>query len=143
MEQITRRERVWYYGSRRCDNIDEAYNRFRDDYNAATGRAASLRLDHIGQRVERIHEFGYVRPWNDEVEKEKGFGDKKIRYRMLGLTGIHYCRILGLWDMPRMDEERLERWLEWAFTKGNNILSLVGTNDKAGRTSKRLKTRYR
>ena len=141
MEQITRRGNGYYYGGLRCDNADDAYEELRADYHAGLGRDASRRLDRIGQRTERIHGFGFCR--NDASDLEDEFYDVgRIDCRMLGLVQIHYCRIVGLWDCPTMDEDRFERLVEWLFTRGSGVLRTVG-KDKSGRTSKRKNTRYR
>lgn len=129
---------MYYYGTVRCASADDAYLEFRAEYHSFIGRDSSRRLDRIGQRKERIHEFGFCR---DSAYGGEGF-PAKVRYRILGLVGIHYCRVVGIWDIGGLEEEAVEEWIERAFTRGSGMLRLVG-KDKSGRTSKRLNTRYR
>lgn len=142
MEDITRRDGKFYYGEQECDSVDDAYLRFRMDYHDSLGRDAFRRLDRLGQRRERIHGYGFELPGREKLDSEF-FGFGRTRYRILGLVGISYCRIVGLWDMPELDDEQFDRWFDWAFSKGSNGLVLVGRKDRSGRTSKRLKTRYK
>ena len=143
MEQITRKYGVLYYGNIKCKDENDAYDWFHDEYNTSMGKAASLYLENALQRKERIHEFGFVRPYDDIPERERCFGHRRVRYRILGLIGIHYCRIVGLWDIPKMTEEQMDRWIEWAFTRGSGGLSLLGRKEGFGRNSKNLRKRYR
>ncbi len=140
MEQITRKDGRIYYGQRKCEDADDAYRRFRNDYHESVGRKAFFRLDRLGQRMERVHGFGFdfdgpVLP----VKEHYG----KTKYRLLGLVDISYCRLVGLWDMPELGDGEWERWLDWAFSRNSGALSLVGRNDKSGRTARRLNARYR
>ena len=143
MEQITRREGKFYYGERKCRGPEDAYNRFRDDYNAACGKMAFRRLGRIGQRTERIHGSGFdfsedCRPDGDEFRR---YG--RLRCWMGGLIGISYSRITGLQAYGHVPDEVFDRWLDWAFTRGSGGLITLGTRKGTGRNSKRLKTRYR
>lgn len=142
MEQIERKDGAYYYGKIRCNTIDDAYDEFRAEYHATLGRDSSRRLDRIGQRTERIHGFGFVFADNPSGRDERG-GDGKVRYRLLGLSGIHYVRILSVGDAPNFTEEGFERWFDRAFSAGSGMLRLEKVREKSGRTSKRLKTRYR
>ena len=142
MEQITRRDGIVYYGEQRCESIDDAYCRFRSDYHRGLGKEVYQRLDRLGQRVERIHGHGFV------FAGGNSFGDKfkplgRTKCRIMGLVGISYVRVIGLWDYPELQEEEFEQWLDWVYARGSGALRTVGTRDKVGRTSKRLKTRYR
>lgn len=142
MEQITRRDGTVYYGNRRCGSIDEAYLMFRSDYHRSLGRDVHRRLDRLGQRTERIHGYGFV------FEGGNSFGDMyrslgRTRCRIMGLVGISYVRSVGLWDCPDIPDGEFERWLDWAFARGSGALTTVGTRDRVGRTSRRLRTRYR
>ena len=143
MEQITRSGGVLYYGALPCADVDEAYDYFHEEYNSRMGKAYGLYLENIGKRTERIHEFGFVRPYDDYPEKEPCFGHRPVKYHILGLIGIHYCRIVGIWDMPKLNEGQQERWVEWAFTRGMNGLRLAGRKDGTGRTGKQFRKRYR
>ena len=143
MEEITKRDGIFYYGERRCEGPDDAYHRFRNDYNASVGRAAFLRLDRLGQRTERIHGFGFhfAEGYRPEGGRYTGYG--KVRYRMGGIVCLSYARILGLEEYGHIPDEEFDGWLEWAFTRGSGALKLVGREKGSGRKSKRLKTRYR
>ncbi len=139
MEQIVRRDGKVFYGKETCRDADDAYCRFREDYHASVGREAFLRLNRLGSRSERIHGFGFsfssaVPPFVQGA---------RVSYRILGLVGISYCRIVGGWDIPCDTEDEFERWLDWALSRGSGVLRLVGKNDKSGRTSRRLNTKYR
>lgn len=142
MEQITKIDEVYYYGAEPCTDIDDAYSRFRRDYHATLGRDVYGRLDKVGQRVERVHGFGFVfsdgKPDGREFEHHK-----KITCRLLGFLGIANCRIIGIWDYGDITEEQFERWFDWALSRGSGALRLVGRKSKSGRTSKRLKRRFR
>ena len=143
MEEITRRDGIYYYGDRKCSGADEAYERYRREYHASIGRDAFRRLDRLGQRVERVHGSGFCSAidYSDCIDEFRGYG--KIRYRMVGMLGISYSRIVGLYDYGHVPDTVFERWLEWAFSRGSGALKLVGKKQKTGRTSKRLKTRFR
>lgn len=139
MEQITRSDGQIFYGEKRCIDADEAYCRFRADYHASIGREAFLRLNRLGQRQERIHGYGFV--FSRLLSGSESWG--KTPVRMLGLVGTSYCREVGAWDVPCESEEDFELWFDWAFSRGSGAMRLVGKNDKSGRTSRRLNTRYR
>lgn len=141
MEQITRRDGVYFYGDRRCEGADDAYYRFRKDYNASVGRKAFYRLERIGQRTERIHGSGFSFSDYNRGDEFRGYG--KVHYRMGGFIGISYSRMLGLYDYGHIPDEQFEQWFDWAFSRGSGALRLVGKKQKTGRTSKRLKTRFR
>ena len=143
MEQITKRDGLFYYGERKCLCADDAYCRFRDDYHRSLGRRAYERLNRIGQREERVHGYGFVFKSKMDCGGMDRGGNGKTPVRLLGIVAGAYCRGVGAWDIPCESEEEFERWFDWAFSKGSGALRLVGRNDKAGRTSKRLKTRYR
>lgn len=132
MEQITRRDDGYYYGERRCATANDAYGLFRADYHKGLGRVSYRRLDRAGRRVERIHGFGFV------------FGERlgpgkwtSVRYRILGLVGVHYCRIVGCWEYLSVGDDEFDDWFDRVFERGNGLLRLVGKKDKSGRTAKR------
>ena len=133
MEQIVRRDGVLYYGKRRCNSASDAYRLFQEDHDRAVVRAAYNKLGRLGQRKERIHGFGFVRPWDDEVPGEEFLSLGQVPYRIMGILGISYCRIVGIWDIPPMSEEKFERWFEWAFTKDSGGLVLRGRKEGFGR----------
>lgn len=140
MEQIEKKDGVFYYGGRRCADADDAYNRFRNEHNRSVGREFYHRLDRLGQRTERVHGAGFqfVRP----VLPPEGC-DGKTRCRFLGLVHLSYCRLVGIWDYSDIPDERFDEWFDWAFSRGSGALRTLGRNRKVGRTSKTLKKRYR
>ena len=135
MEQITKRGNDYYYGEVLCHSVDDAYYRFREDYHASLGRDSSRRLGRIGKRAERIHGFGFVYEGGTPAEYDTG-GVEKVPYRILGLIGIHYSRILGCWDYSYVRDEDFEVWFDWVFRKGTRQLKKIGVKDKSGRTRK-------
>lgn len=137
MEQITKRDGKFYYGTQRCQSADDAYRKFRTAYHEELGKRVFRRLDKPLRR-ERVHGFGF-RFSGDSRE----FTGKSVPCRLLGMVGIAYCRIVGCWDFPDIDEEELEKWLDDVFAYGSKALRLVGRKDKAGRTSKLLHKRYK
>lgn len=139
MEQIERRNNALWYGERRCNSADEAYRMFRDDYHRKLGRSVYLRLDRLGQRRERLHSFGFV----FEKEPEIPYCAGEFRCRLLGMLDIGYVRTIGMWDYGKVDDDVFEDWLDWLFSRGNRHLHTDGIRDRVGRTSRRLKTRYR
>jgi hypothetical protein len=141
MEQITKQDGVIYYGKQRCNNIDDAYDKFRTEYHRICGKDASKRLDRLGQRVERIHEYGYY--FTEELHGDSYVCIGKIPYRIMGFLGICYVRSISLTDYEEVDDEEFDDWLDWVFRKGSGMLRLVGKNNKTGRTSTRINARYR
>ena len=141
MEQITKLGGRYYYGNVECDGIEEAYSRIREDYHRSLGRRAFLRLDRLGQRRERLHGFGFHQLAGYEIPGE--YKCRRVPYYILGMLGISYVRIVGLWDLPDMPEEELEKYVEALFTRGSGMLSLRSRKGKAGRMDKRQKNKYR
>ena len=144
MEQITKRDNVYLYGGRPCRDAEEAYGRLRDDYHRSLGRVAYKRLDRLGSRQERVHGYGFVFSGQRARDLELfGTGrDERIPVRIIGLVAGSYGRILGGWDIHCGDEE-FDDWFDYIFRKGGDNLKTVGKRQKTGRTSKRLKRRYR
>ena len=140
MEQITRQDGIIYYGSRRCETSDEAYLRFRNDYHKSIGRVSFKRLNRLGSRKERVHGFGFV------FKTVPDFSDitpKKIPVYLLGIMAGAYCKCMSGEYIPDGTDEEIEHWIDWAFCSETKALRLVGKKQKTGRTSKRLKTRFR
>lgn len=143
MEQITKREGVYYYGKEKCSDADECYRLFRTDYNKSVGRAVKLRINRAGARRERIHGYGsfYTRP--DIVFLNAPF-KCRTRYRILGITDISYCRVIDRSDMPEcLTEENIFDWIDWIFLAGNKALQLTGKRRGTGRKSKYYNRKYR
>ena len=105
-------------------DADEAYCRFRSDYNASVGRQAFLRLNRLGQREERIHGFGFnfTRRIGDPEDEFRRYGT--VLYRMAGRIGISYLRVFGLFDYESVPDEEFERWFDWALSRGSGALKL-------------------
>lgn len=141
MEQITKRDGRYYYGQHECSGIDDVYRRFRHDYHESLGKEAFKRLNRLGSRRERVHEFGFV---FDDGPVNVGVLHGLVPTRLLGLSAGSYCRMLGGWDIPGgMDDEQVEKWIDWVFSKDSKCLRLVGMNQKAGRTDSKINKRYR
>lgn len=140
MEQINRTDGIYWYGKERCDDVECAYRRFREDYHRELEKAVYHRLDRIGQRKERIHGFGFVFD-TDPERMDCG----RVPCRILGLARIVYFRIVGGWDIPDGSDDDFDRWLDYAFSARYCREALVFDNrkDKAGRTSRRIRARYR
>lgn len=145
VEQISKREGVYYYGEQKCFGPDDAYRKFRDDYHAYLGKAVYRRLNRIGDRRERVHTDGIYfadRGYVEALEGRYG-GYGKVTARMMGLIGVAYCKMVGVWDMPDIPEEEQDAWYDWLFCHGSGMLRTVGVKDKVGRTAKNAKKRYR
>lgn len=134
MEQINIRNGEYYYGEEKCSDANDLYCRFRTDYHRELGRVASKRLDKP-VREERIHGFGFCfdRPVRTEPRWLKY---KKVKYRLLGLIGTSYYRIFGIWDCPEVTDDEYEDWFDWAFSQNSKAITLVGKNERYGRTGK-------
>ncbi len=141
MEQIVRSNNALWYGERRCGSADEAYRLFRDDYHRELGKSVYMRLDRLGQRRERLHSFGFVFEKTQEPKGPECVGE--FRCRLLGMLDIGYVRTIGLWDYCDVSDDAFEDWLDWVFSRGNGHLHTDGIRDRVGRTSRRLRTRYR
>ena len=138
MEQIKR----YIYKGIDYKSADNLYDAFRYDYTNGTGRAFFKRLNRLKNRTERIHGFGMY--FSESFEREDFFKTlPKSKYRLLGMLQISYARIIGLHDMPKLDEKDLEDWVDWAFSYKSNALSLVGKNDKSGRTKKAFRKLFK
>ena len=143
MEEITRQNGVFYYGHLRCDNAGHAYSLFRSDYNRSLGKAVYQRLNRLGSRKERVHSFG-IRYSGGIPANPLGDDDTNIRFIHMGLVGISYCRMTGVWWMPRIDDEDLFwRWLDWLLAYGNKHVVVTGRRSALyGRTSKKRRRKH-
>ncbi len=139
MEKITRINSSYYYGAESYSSADAVYKKFRNEYHKTLKRNFHYRLDTIGQRKERIHGFGFV----FKPTLECDFSAARYTCFLLGLVDISYVRSIGIWEYKDIKDEDFGLWLDWIFRRGTKSLRLVGAKDKVGRTSKRLKTRYR
>ena len=122
MEQIVRRDGQIYYGRIRCVDADEAYCRFRDDYHASIGRQAFLRLNRLGQRMERVHGFGF--DFTKRIDDSDFCGNGTVFYKLAGKVGISYLRVFGIHDYKSVSDEEFERWFDWALSRGSGVLKL-------------------
>lgn len=144
MEQITSIDGDIYYGRSRCKNADEAYRKFRSDLQLELKNRDNRRLNAFSRRKERIHGYGIDFDPGRSGDLEKLFGHLgKVRYRIIGMMGASYCRIVGLWDMPRIQEEVFEEYIDYLFDRRSHALRLVSRRDRTGRTSKLINKRYR
>lgn len=145
MEKIIRSGGVLYYGELPCRNPAEAYKRFRDDYNTSLGNNVKSRLNRVGDRRERQHGFGFVLEEDYSNELKRRFTDyDAVDIRLLGLVGLSYCwRISGA-AFEHIDESEFDVWLDWVLDHSNRrARRFRGRRDHSGRTSSRLRTRYR
>ena len=147
MEQITKRNGKYYYGEQVCSDSNDAYCRFRDDYHASLGKRVYRRLNSP-ERKERLHGFhvyyspDYERRIDEEFCGGMGEGIQRVRYRLLGIVNLSYCRMLYEEDFPDYEEEQFWRWIDWLLLHEDKLMYQVGLKDKSGRTSKNKK-RYR
>jgi hypothetical protein len=139
MEKIERRDGVIYYGSKKCSSADEAYLLFRSSYHESIGRTAYLRLNRLGSRKERVHGFGFV---FDEPRRSQE-DVRRVPMYLLGIVAGAYCRMLDGRYIPDGTDKDIESWFDRVFEKGSGLTYLIGLRQKTGRTSKRLKTRFR
>ena len=147
VRKITKNDGRYLYGTQLCIDANDAYCRFRDDYHASLGKCVYRRLNSP-EREERIHGFhvyyspDYERVIDGEFCGGMGEGNQRVRYRLLGIVQLSYCRMLSGEDLPDYEEERFWRWLDWLLLHGDKMMRQTGLKDKAGRTSKN-KRRYR
>jgi len=126
MEQIKRIEGTIYYGNIQCVDADEAYRRFRNDYHKLIGKAVYLRLDKLGRRTERVHGFGISRISNNlytDFEYKK-----RARCWLLGLVCQSYWWAI---EVPEMDDDLFDEWIEYALTKGTKAFQFMGLRKKS------------
>lgn len=150
---ITRCGTGYLYDNWFCTNSDAAYEYFRKDYHKSLGKVATLRLDHIGNRKERIHSYGFV--FSDSYLQSINatipqIPAKRVKCYFMGLVGISYCRMIGIHDVLRsfpsastLSDEDYRRIIDRIFSSESRLLFQVGKKEKVGRTSKSLKKRYR
>ena len=144
MEQITRRYGIYYYGEKICKNADDAYERFRDDYHRLLGKSVFRRLD-MSSRKERVHGFHcyYDKEYEKQLEQEFAQDEIRVPAYLLGINVISYCYSVNIEDCPDYEEEKFFRWLDWALLNYGTVIKLKNRKSGTGRTSKRLKARYR
>lgn len=143
MKQITVRGGKYYYGSIAYNSCDAVYTAFREDYHAPVSNRFYDRLDRP-ERQERIHGF-HVWLTDDlqmELDHEFGIPKTRVRYYLLGMIHISYCRMLADNYTDCEDEAKYWRWLDWVISHADTMMKRVGRNESAGRTSRRRK-RYR
>ena len=144
MEQIRLIGDDIYYGEHKCLSADSAYRLFREDYYKAV-RNRYERLGRRRERTERIHGFGFEFDADERGRLDgvvRNYAGKRVTYRLLGLVGTAYCRILGIHDIPAIPEEMWEDYIDWLLADGNRMLRLKGRKGSGGRTDNRRKTRY-
>ena len=141
MEQIIRKDGRLYYGERVCRDADDAYRRFRRDYNESVGRVAFYRLNRFGSRKDRVRDIGIVCsskpscPVQDEV---------RVPVMHMGMLAGCYCKTIGGYDIPDgVDEDNLLDWVNWVFCHKEKHYRLVGLKTRVGRTSKNINRRFK
>lgn len=135
---------MFYYGGEPCGDADGAYERFRDDYHRWLGKRVYRRLNRVGQREERVHEYGFC--FAGGIGRPSFYDDSfgKLDTRLLGLVCGSYCRMLGGWSVPcGIDEPGFYDLLDWALSSGSGATRLLGRNTGVGRTNKMINKRYR
>ena len=143
MEKIDKRDGCFYYGDECCKSADAAYRRFKDDYHRDLGKQVYRRLERLGARTERIHGFGidFTKEYSDELAaKYAEYG--RVRCRIMGIVGISYCRMVGIWDLPDVPDDQFASYLDWLLDRRSHALYVVGRRAGSGRMDKRKK-RYR
>ena len=141
MEQITKIDGEFYYGDRLCTGPEDVYCRFRNDYNAATARAAYRRLSRILRRTERVHEFGFI--FSQPADSPGIRCERRVQLTLMGLVCGSYCWMMDCTPLPDMDEDEEDMWLDGVLQKGSRAVYKTGKRRGSGRRSSRLKTRYR
>lgn len=144
MEKIERIDGNIYYGDKLCSSVDAAYVLFRDDYNKSVGKRAYERLSRLGSRTERIHGqgFDFTNEYSEYLaEQFKGYG--RVECIIMGMVGIAYCNMISTEAAYDLEEDAFWKWVDWVFDKRSHALKMIRRRDGAGRTSKRLKRRYR
>ena len=144
MEQITKRGTEYWYGEQRCKDADDCYKRFREGLYAKLGKSVYRHLN-VKYRQERIHGFHayYTDAFKQSLEREFGNDSQRVPVFILGLSGISYTYAFNLEDCPDYEEEKFYRWIDWALLNYGTVLKLKGRKSGRGRTSKRLKTKFR
>ena len=138
MAEITKVGNVYYYNGVACRNVDELYRLFHRAYNEAQGRNSSGFLQRLGQRKERAHDSGIV------FAEDKDFGvfvAGRVECYQLGLVAGSYTKIVSVPDV--LTEDEAYEWADVIFSKGSNLLKIVGRKQKTGRTSPGRKRRKR
>ena len=137
---IERSGKAVLFDGTRCPSVSAAYQLFKSRYNKALGAATHLMLGHVGQRVERITRVGidFDKEYKDTLCSKFG-SSKKVKYYILGLIGVTYCRMFGSWDfgidLYDIDEEETEQYLDWLMCAGVGNTMLYGRRDQVGRTN--------
>lgn len=146
MEQVSIQDGTIRYGKEKCRTYDELYRRIRDDYHSQLGTVTSLRLNRLGSRQERLHSYGFVFSSEDKEALSKvGFanGYRPVYAFLMGIVDIGYSRGIGIWDYGHIKDDDFDDWFDWLFSRGNRMLRTRGLHSGYGRTSKRLRTRYK
>lgn len=138
MAEIAKVGDVYYYNDVACRNADELYHLFHKAYNDAQGRNSFGFIQRLGQRKERAHDSGIVFTENKEFGV---FVSGKVECYQLGLVSGSYTKIVSVPDA--FTEEEAYEWADVIFSKGSNLLKMVGRKQKTGRTSTGRKRKKR
>lgn len=142
MEQITKKGSSFYYGAVKCISSDEAYRMFREDIHSSIGRDSTKRLNRLGQRTDLIHWRGFVFD-RGYFSPDRYEYDTAVNSRIIGIIGSSYCRIIGLWDIPDIDDAESDYFFDWLLEDGNRALRLTNRKGGLGRNNKRHNKNYR
>ena len=129
MAEITKRGRFWYYDSKLCYDVEDAYLRLRKEHNNAQGRNTHGYLQRLSPRGERVHDQGIV--FVDGYDFGE-FPDEKTDCYQLGLVSGSYTKLIHSPDY--IGEDDVYEWADWVFRKGGKQLRVVGRKQKTGRT---------
>ncbi len=145
MEQVIKGGGEVYYEGVRYKSYDALYRALRSVYHREIGRASYLRLDRYGQRKERLHSHGFVFDAHNRERLTALFADRTnpVESYLLGIVDIGYVRSLGIWNYGDIRDDEFDDWLDWIYSRGNRLLRTRGLRSGYGRTSKRIKARYR
>lgn len=142
MAEIIKHDGIYTYRDKDYVSADSVYEAYRYDYHKSLGKAVHNRLDRIGSRKERVHGFGFIFSDSEQGSSQNTYS-RSYNCRLLGLMGICYVRTIGVWDYSDITDEEFDEWFDYVFSRGSGKIRTLGVNKKVGRTSKRLKTRYR
>ena len=139
MEAIQYTDGNYYYGIRRCIDVDEAYSLFRRDYHESLGAAVHNRLDRLGRRRERVHGYGFV--FTGDLPYHFSYDGKRVPCYIMGIVGLSYCRMVDMGYSPEgLDEDDMYRWIDFIYRRGCGILKMLNPRKRAVRRKRRAKS---
>ena len=129
----------YLYDGEHLKTADDAYRKFRAEYNKSLGRVSYGMLGKREHRKERVHGSDLVFSEGHEFAE---YPDIRIKAYFLGLAYECYCKTVGRWDIP-YEIDDMQSWYDWAFRKGGDVLKVKMTRNKTGRTREKLIRRKR